>query len=135
VEEEDGTRRTGRGRPGDPPRHDGRAREALCPGHPRLHRGKPRAGGRAQPPGASSFGKAVVFGPHMFNFREMARLLVAGGGAVQVRDAEDLAAEAGRLLRDEPARGRWAYAERASWRSIGGHGAGLQGHRALFREP
>jgi 3-deoxy-D-manno-octulosonic-acid transferase len=50
------------------------------------------------------FGKAVLFGPHMFNFREMARLLVEGGGAVQVRDAEGLEAEAGRLLRDEAVR-------------------------------
>jgi 3-deoxy-D-manno-octulosonic-acid transferase len=50
------------------------------------------------------FGKPVLFGPHMFNFREMAQVLVDGGGAVQVRDAEGLAAEAGRLLRDEPAR-------------------------------
>ncbi len=40
------------------------------------------------------WGKAVVFGPHMDNFQDEARVLIDGGGAVQVQDAAAL----GRVL-------------------------------------
>ena len=36
------------------------------------------------------FGKAIVFGPHMENFAEIARLFVGGGAACQVRSAREL---------------------------------------------
>lgn len=48
-------------------------------------------------------GKPVVFGPHMENFRTLARTLVEEGAAVQVRDAVELRERAAELLRN-PAR-------------------------------
>ena len=48
--------------------------------------------------------KAVVFGPHMENFREAAALLLRDAAAVQVKDAPELATVLGRLLTDGPAR-------------------------------
>jgi len=36
------------------------------------------------------FGKCVLFGPHMFNFREITRLLIEASGAIQVKDGADL---------------------------------------------
>lgn len=51
-------------------------------------------------------GVPVLFGPHMFNFAEAGRLLLEAGGAVQVRDAEELAAQADRLLHDAEQRKR-----------------------------
>ncbi|MCX6895939.1 MAG: 3-deoxy-D-manno-octulosonic acid transferase, partial [Verrucomicrobia bacterium] len=53
-------------------------------------------------PGA--LGKAMVFGPHMQNFAEISRNLVAANGAVQVRDAAELEKVLGELLADEPRR-------------------------------
>lgn len=52
-------------------------------------------------PGA--LGKAMVFGPNMQNFADVARNFVAGEGAMQVRDAAELEAALGDLLAD-PAR-------------------------------
>lgn len=52
-------------------------------------------------PGA--LGKAMVFGPNMQNFAEVARNFVASDGAVQVRDATELEAALAQLLAD-PAR-------------------------------
>jgi len=50
------------------------------------------------------FKKCVLFGPHMFNFSEIARSLIEAGGAVQVRGREDLFLHLKRLLSDEGAR-------------------------------
>lgn len=47
------------------------------------------------------FKKCVLFGPHMFNFMEISRHLVDLGGAVQVKDEEELAVRLDELLRDE----------------------------------
>jgi 3-deoxy-D-manno-octulosonic-acid transferase len=44
--------------------------------------------------------KPVLFGPHTSNFRESVDLLCAAGAARVVKDALDLAREAGRLLED-----------------------------------
>ena len=49
-------------------------------------------------PGA--LGKAMVFGPHMQNFAEVARSLVQQDGAVQVRDGAELERALGDLLAD-----------------------------------
>ena len=49
-------------------------------------------------PGA--LGKAMVFGPNMQNFADIARSFVAGGGAVQARDAAELEKVLGELLAD-----------------------------------
>ncbi len=53
-------------------------------------------------PGA--LGKAMVFGPHMQNFAEVVRSLLAGNAAVQVRDAAELQKVTAELLADEPRR-------------------------------
>ena len=53
-------------------------------------------------PGA--LGKAMVFGPNMQNFAEVAGSLVQQNGAVQVRDAAELEKALGELLADEARR-------------------------------
>jgi 3-deoxy-D-manno-octulosonic-acid transferase len=50
-------------------------------------------------PGA--FGKAIVFGPNMQNFAEIARKFVEKSGAVQVRDAAGLEKVLGELFEDQ----------------------------------
>ena len=45
-------------------------------------------------------GKPVVFGPHMENFATLARSLIERGAATQVRDADELVAAIGDLLRE-----------------------------------
>ncbi|MEP6663438.1 MAG: 3-deoxy-D-manno-octulosonic acid transferase, partial [Verrucomicrobiota bacterium] len=53
-------------------------------------------------PGA--LGKAMVFGPNMQNFAQIARSFVEKNGAVQVRDATELEKTLAELLADEPRR-------------------------------
>ena len=53
-------------------------------------------------PGA--LGKAMVFGPHMQNFKDIANSLVKQNGAVQVQDAPELERILGELLADEARR-------------------------------
>jgi 3-deoxy-D-manno-octulosonic-acid transferase len=62
----------------------------------------------------ASLGVPVLFGPHMHNFRESATLLLACGGGLQVRNAEELTAALQSLLDDETKR-----------RSTGQNGMGL----------
>jgi 3-deoxy-D-manno-octulosonic-acid transferase len=50
------------------------------------------------------FKKCVLFGPYMFNFLEISRHLIAEGGAILVKDGEELLAQLKRLLSDEKAR-------------------------------
>jgi 3-deoxy-D-manno-octulosonic-acid transferase len=38
----------------------------------------------------ASWGKPVLFGPHMQNFLDVARIFLEGGGALQVKDEADL---------------------------------------------
>ncbi len=40
---------------------------------------------------AAALGRPVIFGPHMFNFAEIARLLLVAGAARRIQDAADLA--------------------------------------------
>jgi 3-deoxy-D-manno-octulosonic-acid transferase len=47
-------------------------------------------------------GKPVLFGPHVENFRDAARLLLQARGAIQVRDGDELVSVMRRLL-DDPA--------------------------------
>lgn len=47
------------------------------------------------------FKKCVLFGPYMFHFSEISRSLILAGGAIQVRDEEDLGLQLKRLLSDE----------------------------------
>lgn len=53
---------------------------------------------------------ALVFGPHMANFSDIAAALVAAHGAIEIRDAGSLAAAIGRLLDDPVERTRRAAA-------------------------
>src|SRR5208337_2554043 len=52
---------------------------------------------------AAYWAKPVVFGPHMENFRDIARLFLEAGACVQVQDAQELAALALNLFGDQPA--------------------------------
>jgi 3-deoxy-D-manno-octulosonic-acid transferase len=47
---------------------------------------------------AAALGKPVVFGPHMYNFAEIATLTLERGAGVQVRDVPELAAAVGDFL-------------------------------------
>lgn len=49
--------------------------------------------------------KPIIFGPHMDNFRDMARLFLESGAGIQVADAERLRAAALELL-DDPSRAK-----------------------------
>jgi 3-deoxy-D-manno-octulosonic-acid transferase len=49
---------------------------------------------------AAALGKPVIVGPHMFNFSEITRMLVAAGAVVQVRDKQQLTATMRSWLQD-----------------------------------
>jgi 3-deoxy-D-manno-octulosonic-acid transferase len=61
----------------------------------------PRGGHNILEPAAAS--KAIVFGPHMENFREIAALFLNADAAIQVQNSEELASAVGRLLNDAEA--------------------------------
>jgi len=48
----------------------------------------------------AGFGRPVLFGPHMHNFKELSESLLAAGGGVCVRDGRELERIASRLLDD-----------------------------------
>lgn len=52
----------------------------------------------------AALAKPVLFGPHMFNFRDEAREFLENGGAIMVRDAAELESASRRLLGDEAQR-------------------------------
>lgn len=52
----------------------------------------------------AAVGLPVMFGPHLFNFAEIGRKLKESGGGIEVKNAEELAYWAGRLLCDESLR-------------------------------
>ena len=53
----------------------------------------------------AALGKAVLVGPHTFNFEQITRQLIDCGGALRVADATALERQAARLLADPAARG------------------------------
>ena len=55
-------------------------------------------------------GRALLFGPHMYNFAEASRLAIAAGAAIEVADAAMLAERAGELLADQAALARMSQA-------------------------
>ncbi|HYV38322.1 MAG TPA: 3-deoxy-D-manno-octulosonic acid transferase [Gemmataceae bacterium] len=60
----------------------------------------------------AAYGAAVVFGPHVWNFKEIAGRLLENGAAVQVKNAEELEKEIERLLADAKARDEMGAAGR-----------------------
>ena len=60
----------------------------------------------------AALGAAVVFGPHVWNFRDTVQRLLLANAAIQVRDALELAAAMRRLLADEAQRRRLGAAAR-----------------------
>ncbi len=66
-----------------------------------------RKGGQNPIEGAR-FGKAVVFGPHMYNFREIAETFVKGEAAIMVKDKVQLAPVFSELLENNAKRERLA---------------------------
>lgn len=75
----------------------------------------PNDGGQT-PIEAAALGKAIVFGPYMTNFRQIARQLVDCGGALVVGDEIDFIEHALPLLRSSEKRRRLAAAAR-EWHS------------------
>lgn len=69
----------------------------------------PNSGGQT-PIEAAAFGKAILFGPYMTNFRALARDLVDSNAAVVVGDEVDLIEQALPLLKDSRERAKWAEA-------------------------
>ena len=61
----------------------------------------------------AAFGKAIVFGPHMENFAEIASLFVARGAAWQVGSGQELGAALATLLADVDRRAALGAAARA----------------------
>jgi 3-deoxy-D-manno-octulosonic-acid transferase len=58
----------------------------------------------------AAYGAAVVFGPHVWNFREAATRLVESGAGIQVADAAELGVVVSRLLGDPSERQRLGLA-------------------------
>jgi 3-deoxy-D-manno-octulosonic-acid transferase len=69
----------------------------------------PHDGGQS-PVEAASLGKPLLFGPHMSNFREIARALREGGGAREVLNESELVAACVELLADEGRRAQMSAA-------------------------
>jgi 3-deoxy-D-manno-octulosonic-acid transferase len=65
----------------------------------------------------AAYGSAVVFGPHVWNFRDTASRLVTAKGAIQVANAAGLEAAVRRLLADAAERQRLGNAARELVRS------------------
>lgn len=49
---------------------------------------------------AAALGKCTLFGPHTFNFRQTVEVLLAGRGAIEVKDSNDLLATVRKCLSD-----------------------------------
>jgi 3-deoxy-D-manno-octulosonic-acid transferase len=61
----------------------------------------------------AAYAQPVLFGPHMGNFAEMARLFLAQGAGSEVRDVHGMATEVLRLLTDRTLASRMGQAGRA----------------------
>jgi 3-deoxy-D-manno-octulosonic-acid transferase len=49
---------------------------------------------------AAALGKCTIFGPYAFNFKQAVDALLAGSGAIMVKDKEDLLRTLQKCLRD-----------------------------------
>jgi 3-deoxy-D-manno-octulosonic-acid transferase len=50
------------------------------------------------------FAKPIIFGPHMFNFRDIAELFLKDGAAIMVEDADSIKRSVGAILKDDSLR-------------------------------
>ncbi|MFA5725737.1 MAG: 3-deoxy-D-manno-octulosonic acid transferase [Candidatus Omnitrophota bacterium] len=48
----------------------------------------------------AALGKPVIFGPHMFNFRDIAEMFLKDNAAIMIKDGDDLLSALTRLLKD-----------------------------------
>jgi 3-deoxy-D-manno-octulosonic-acid transferase len=62
---------------------------------------------------AAALGKCTLFGPHTFNFRQTVEALLAGRGALQVSDRDDLLKAMRQCLSEPDYAGRIARAGQA----------------------
>ena len=62
---------------------------------------------------ACTAARAVIFGPHIFNFQEIADMVLARGAGVQVMDAAEQAAAVAKLAADPVLREQYGAAGRA----------------------
>jgi 3-deoxy-D-manno-octulosonic-acid transferase len=60
----------------------------------------------------AAYGAAVLFGPHVWNFRDAVNRLLQANAAIQVRDADELAEHVEQLLADKTSRDRLGEAAR-----------------------
>ena len=67
-------------------------------------------GGGQNPVEPAHFNCALLFGPHMSNFKDIAADLLNSGGALEVADGESLASAVTHLLEDGPVRTKMADA-------------------------
>jgi 3-deoxy-D-manno-octulosonic-acid transferase len=89
----------------------------------------------------AAYGAAVVFGPHVWNFKEIAARLVEAGAAIQVSDGTALEEAVRRLFDDATERERLGRAARqfvfaqqgATQRTIELLDEVIHDHRLLFR--
>jgi 3-deoxy-D-manno-octulosonic-acid transferase len=72
----------------------------------------PNEGGQT-PVESAALGKAMLFGPNMSNFRDIARGLVRAGAVRQVNGADDMTHVVGKLLEDPPSREVMGYSAQA----------------------
>lgn len=85
----------------------------------------------------AAFGKPVIFGPHMENFREIAMVMKAEGGGIEVRSQKELFEAAERLLMD---RSEYSRASQAAIRAIQNNQGAIQKtlqvfEKYLYQEP
>jgi len=77
----------------------------------------------------AAFGKPVIFGPHMENFREIASVMKREGAGIEIRSEKELSEAAQRLLTD---RSYYTRASRAALRTIQNNQGAIQKTLQIF---
>ena len=89
------------------------------------------ASGGQNPAEAISAGRPVIVGPHMENFADLTRSLLAANAIVQIQDAAGLLPACERLLSDAGERARLAT---TAYRQLQAHRGAAQRSAALLLE-